>query len=119
MNMNCFGRPNFMKHIDIKGSYKYVTLDISLKFDSMDKMKITSSESKFKLVISVKGLITSLGLKAKARPKKYKKASCTIGNFSKKDLSKIIREFEKLSYKSYERRRPKHKPTDRSFYLVR
>ena len=32
-----------------KGSDKYVTLDISLKFDSLDKMKTTSSESKIKL----------------------------------------------------------------------
>ena len=42
---NC-GRRNVRKHIEIKGSDKYVTLDISLKFDSMDKMKITSSDSK-------------------------------------------------------------------------
>ena len=42
---NC-GPQNVRKHREIKGSDKYVTLDISLKFDSMDKMKITSSESK-------------------------------------------------------------------------
>ena len=36
-----------------------------------------------------------------------------------KDLSKIIREFEKLPYKSYERRRPKHEPTHSYFYLSR
>ena len=35
-----------------------------------------------------------------------------------KDLSKIIREFEKLPYKSYERRWPKHDPTDSYFYLA-
>ena len=37
------------KHRDIKGSDKYFTLDISLKFDNLDMMKITSSESKLKL----------------------------------------------------------------------
>ena len=42
---NCVRR-NVRKHREIKGSDKYVTLDISLKFDNMDKMKITSSESK-------------------------------------------------------------------------
>ena len=36
-----------------------------------------------------------------------------------KDLSKIIREFEKLPYKSYERRRPKNEPADSYFYLAR
>ena len=48
VNMKNCGHRNVMKHKDIKGSYKYVTLDISLKFDSLDKMKITSSESKRK-----------------------------------------------------------------------
>ena len=45
---NC-GRRNVRKHKEIKGSDKYVNLDISSKFDSLDKMKITSSESKVKL----------------------------------------------------------------------
>ena len=66
---NC-GRRNVKKHKDIKGSYKYVTLDISSKFDSLDNMKITPSESKGKLERSGKGLITSLDFKAKARPQK-------------------------------------------------
>ena len=43
--------------------------------------------------MSGKGLITSLGIKAKVRPKKYKKARYDIGNFGKKDFSKIIRKF--------------------------
>ena len=64
---NC-GRHNVRKHREIKGSDKYVTLDISLKFDSLDKMRITSSESKEKLERSGMGLITSLGFKAKVRP---------------------------------------------------
>ena len=34
------------KHKEIRGSDKYVTLDISSKFGSLDKMKITSSDSK-------------------------------------------------------------------------
>ena len=73
VNMKNCGRSNVGKHRDIKGSDKYVTLEIWLKFDSMDKMKITSSESKDNLVRSVKGLITSLGFKAKVRLHKYKK----------------------------------------------
>ena len=36
-----------------------------------------------------------------------------------KDLSKIIREFEKLPYKRYERRSPKNDSTDSYFYLSR
>ena len=49
MNMKNCGRRNVRKHKEIKGDDKYVTLDISLKFDSLDKMKIISSESKGKL----------------------------------------------------------------------
>ena len=38
----------------------------------------------------------SLCFQAKSMPHKYKKARYSIGNFSKKDLSNIIREFDKL-----------------------
>ena len=89
------------------GNNKYVTLDILLKSDRLDNTRITSSESKDKLRRSGKGLITSAGLKAKTRQKRYKKARYAIRNVSKKDLSMIIREFDKLLYNSYERRRPK------------
>ena len=36
-----------------------------------------------------------------------------------KYLSKIIKEFKKLSYKGYVRKRPDHEPTDSYFYLTR
>ena len=69
--MNNCGRSNIRKHREINSGTKYVTLDISLKIHSLDKMKITSSESKEKLEIMVKGLITYLGFRAKVRPHKY------------------------------------------------
>ena len=119
MNIKKCGRHNVSKHIEIKGSEKHVTLDISLKIDSLYNIIITFSESKDKLGRSEKGLITSLYLKAKVRPHIYKKSRYVIGNVSKKDLLNIIREFEKLPYESYERKRPKHEPTDSYFYLAR
>ena len=82
-------------------------------------MKITSSESKVKLERSGKGLIASLDFKTKVRPKKYKKSRYAIGSVSKKDLSKIIREFEKFEKLPYEKKRPKYEPNDRYFYLAR
>ena len=69
---NCVHR-NVRKHREIKGSAKYVTLEIFLDFDSQDKMRITSSESKDNLVRSGKGFVTSLFLKAKVRQNKCKK----------------------------------------------
>ena len=46
-------------------------------------------------------------------------ARYAIVNVSIKDLSKIIRDFERLPNKCYERRRPKHDTTDGYFYLAR
>ena len=112
MNMKICGLRNVRKHREIKGSDKYVTLDISLKFGSQEKMRITSSDPKDKLGRSGKGLITSLDLKAKIRAKKHKKARYAIVNVSMKYLSKIIREFEKVSYNSYETMRPEHERAD-------
>ena len=47
-----------MKDID-----ECITLDISLKFGSLYKMRITTLEPKYNLVRPGKVLITSLGLK--------------------------------------------------------
>ena len=63
--------------------------------------------------------MTSLVLKAKVRPHKYKKAGYAIENVNKKEISKIIRKFEELPNESYERKRPKHEPTDTYLYLSR
>ena len=70
VNLRNCGRRDVRKHIEIKVSEKYVTLDISLKFYSLDKMKITSSELKYNLGRSVKRLITSMGINVKAGAKK-------------------------------------------------
>ena len=43
VDMKICGPQNVRKNKEIKGSDKYVTLDISSKFDSLEKMKITSS----------------------------------------------------------------------------
>ena len=80
-------------------------------------MRITSSEPKYYLGRSGKVLITSLGINTNVSPKKYKKARYAITNVSMKDISKIIKEFEKLPYKGYVHNRPKHEPTTSYFYL--
>ena len=49
VNMKRFGCRKVSKHKEIKGSEKCVTLNISAKFDSLNKMETTSSESKGKL----------------------------------------------------------------------
>ena len=66
---NC-GCRNVRKQRKINDGKKYTTLDIYLKFFSMDKMKFTSSEPKDSLGISGKGLITSLGMKTIESSKK-------------------------------------------------
>ena len=69
---NC-GHRKVMKHKEIKRSDKYVTLNVSAKFDSLNNMKTTSSKSKVELEISGKGLVTALALKTKARSKNTKR----------------------------------------------
>ena len=73
VNMKNCGRRKVRKHKEIKGNDKYITLDIPSKFDSLDKMKTTSSESKGKLEWSGNGLVTSLGFKTKVRFAKIQK----------------------------------------------
>ena len=97
----------------------YITLDISLKFVGLEKMKITSLEPKDYLGTSVIGLIASMGLKTIGRPKKNKKERYAITNVSMKDLSNINKEFEILLYECYVWKRTKHEPTASYFYLAR
>ena len=49
VNMKNCGRHKDRKHKDIKGSDKILTLNVSAKFDSLNKMETTSSDSKGKL----------------------------------------------------------------------
>ena len=119
MNMKNCGRCNVRKHKEIKVSDKYGTLDISSKFDILDKMKTTSSESKGKLEISGKGLVLSLSFNTKVRSHKYKNARYAIRHIGEKDFSKIIKEFEKIEKVPFEKKRPKHEPTDSYFHLAR
>ena len=94
-------------------------MNISEKFDSLNKTKTTSSESKGKLGRLGKGLGTALAFKTKLRSQKYKKARYDIGNVSDKDLSKIIKEFQKIGKVHYVKSIPKHEPTSSYFHLVR
>ena len=76
VNIKKCGRRKVRKHKKIKGSDKCVTLNIykvfniSEKFDSLNKMETTSSESKVELEIPGKGLVTALDIRTKVRSKK-------------------------------------------------
>ena len=119
VKMKNFGRFYFRKHKEVKGSDKSVTLDISSTFDSVNNMKTTSSESKGKFERPGKRLVTALYFKTKVRSSKYKKARYAIGKVSEQDLSKIFKESEKIGKLPYEKKRPKHEPTDSYFRLVK
>ena len=86
VNMINYGRCRVRKHKEIKDSDKIVTLDISAKFESLNKMETKSSQSKEKLEKSGKELVTALDFKTKVRPQKYKKTRYAIENVSDKDL---------------------------------
>ena len=101
MNMAICGCRNFRKHGEVKDSDNFVIFDILLKFGSMYNISITSSDPKYYLGRSGKGLITFLGIKTNVWSKKYENARYNITNISMKDISKIIKEFEELPYKGY------------------
>ena len=115
LNMKNGGCRNVRKHREIKVSYKYVTLDISLKFGILDKMRIKSSETKDNFGKIREGVDYLSGSQGQKQVQINKKSRYAIRNIIMKELSKIIREFEKSPYKSYESRRPKHDPTDSYF----
>ena len=79
VNMRNCGKRNFRKHRKIKDSDERVTLKayenmyeilkFLEKYDNLDKMETTSSESKVKMEGSGKWLVTALALKTKARSK--------------------------------------------------
>ena len=119
LNMQNFGHRNVRKYREIKNGEKYITLDIFLKFVSLDKMQITLSEPKYYLRRSVKGLITSLVLKNIVMSKKKKNLRYTITNVIMTDISKIVKEFEKLHYVGYVQKRTKQEPTKSYFCLAR
>ena len=106
VNMQNCGRRNVRKHREIKGSDKYVSLDISLKFDSLDKMKIKSSESRDNLRRSGKEFITSLGIKAKARPEKYKSQGMPSGVSVRRTFQRLLGSLKKYLIKVMRRRGP-------------
>ena len=58
-----------------------------------------------------------------SRPKQVlkntKNSRYAIGNVSEKDPSKINKEFEKIEKLPYEKRRPKHEPTESYFHIAR
>ena len=73
VKMKSCSRCNIRKQREIKNGEEYITLDIPLKFVSLDKMKIPSSGPKYYLKTSTKGLIASSGLKTILGSKKNKK----------------------------------------------
>ena len=74
---NCV-RSNVREHRDMKNNENYIAMDISLKFDNPNKMKIIYLEPKYYLRRSCNGLIIYLGLKAIRRSKMFKRRSMPL-----------------------------------------
>ena len=103
MDMNNFGCHNVRKHREIKNSEKYINLD---------NMNITSSEGNNIKEDQERGLLPLWVSRPLGGQKNVKYA---ITNVSIKDHSNAIKDFGKLPYKGYLRKRPKHDPIDSYF----
>ena len=66
-----------------------------------------------------KGVGNRSGFQYQSKVNRIKKARYAIGNVSKKDLLKIIKEFEKIGKVPYVKRIPKYEPTSSYYNLVR
>ena len=55
-------------------------------------------------------MVTALDFKTKVRSQKYNNSRYAIGNVREKDLSKIIKEFEKIAKVPYVKRILKYEP---------
>ena len=103
---NC-GRRKVRKHKEIKGSDKIVTLNISEKFDILNKMETTSSESKEELEGSGKGLVNALDFKTKVRFRKNTKRQGMPSEMSvRRTFLRLLRILRKLINYLMRRRGP-------------
>ena len=66
----------------------------------------------------MKGVGNRSGSQDQSKVEKYKKARYAIGNISMKNLSNIIKDFEKMVKVPYVKRIPKHEPTSSYYHLV-
>ena len=66
-----------------------------------------------------KGVDYFSGFQDQSKVAKYKKEKYAIRNVSEKDISKIIKKFEKIEKLLYEKKKPKHEPTESYFHLAR
>ena len=93
---NC-GHRKVRKHKEIKGSDKIFTSNISAKFDSLNKMKTTSSESKGKLGRSGKGLVTALAFKTKVRSQNTKRQGMPSEMSARRTFRRLSKSLRKLA----------------------
>ena len=107
VNIKTGGRHNIRKHKEINNTEQYIALDISLEIGNMENMKITTSEPKYYLGRSGKGLITSLGIKTIRSLNKIKNSRFAITEVSIQFFY-IINKFLDLPYEEYVRKRSKH-----------
>ena len=119
VNMKNVGRRKVRKHKEIRDSDNIITLEISTKFDSLDKIETTYSESKEKLERSGKEVGNRFGFQDQRKVTKILKGKVCHRKWSEKDIYRIIRKFEKCEKLPNEKNRPKQKPTERYFYLSR
>ena len=106
LNMKSCGCCNVRKYREIKGSDEYVTLEILLKFDSMDNMRITSSYSKVKFGRSGKGLITSMSLKSKKFQRNVKRQGMPSEMSARRTFKRLLGSLKNYLKKVIRRRGP-------------
>ena len=96
VNMKNCGRCKVGKHKEIKGSDKYITLDISSKMDILDKMNTTSSESKEKFGNIRKGVGNRSGFQDQSKVAKIQKSGVPSEMSVRRTFRRLLRSLRKL-----------------------
>ena len=96
-------RRNVKKHREIKNGEQCIALDISLEIYCLEKREVNSSESREYMVISGKGLTTSMILRTKSKNKK-KKAGIYTTDITNQDFRKFLKEFKNSNNLGYKKK---------------
>ena len=94
MNIKRGGCCNLQEHKEINNGEQYISLDVSLELGFLENRKVTSSEPRYYVEISVKGMNSCMTLKIRRMSKNKQKAKTATTDVALQNFVEIL---EKLN----------------------
>ena len=98
VNMRSCGHCSVRKNKEIKNGENYIDLGIYLQIECVGKREVTSSGSRYYVLISVKGKTNSLTLRTRRSSNKKHKASTSNTDVVSQYFIKLFEEFNDFPY---------------------